>query len=279
MARMIRDAKGLEKIALIDRIARDTHTGRSLFIAWGRGPDGRVSAPAAFSIAAQASKPLTDELGGRRPDIPYATPMSFSVGLITRGLDGAEIPYVHQHPDDPSRTIDEARQAIGFYEDYSRPLSLEERFEALKALTDAYVDRPAPQDEVAVKGAFHEVTVDASDVLRHLDSRLAGPVNIHLERSEDVDKLPQPLPDNVVCIRSGEERFRPEEIHESVMGRPELPPDVRESFWWLSSDAADRAATDANGLEARGAGADSASPPGGAGPQHDAHSIKRWWEE
>jgi len=36
MARMIRDARGLEKIALIDRIARDAHTGRSLFIAWGR---------------------------------------------------------------------------------------------------------------------------------------------------------------------------------------------------------------------------------------------------
>jgi len=283
MGHMIKTASTrLEKLALIDRMARDPRIGRNLMIAWGRDVDGRVSVPAAFAIAGQASKPLADELGGRRPDIPHATPMRFDVGLFTWGLDRADMPYVHRYSDNPSKTIEEARQAIGFYEEYSRPLSLEERFELLKGLTGAYVDRPAPHGEVMVENAYCAVTIDASQILSHIDSRLAGHVDIYVESGDDVGRLP--FPDNyLVKVSQVEERFKPDEVHDSVIGIPQLSPDVRGSFWWIAGDIAEAGA---HGRE------QSLSPITGKEPQleispvtqtspidaHEDRIASRWWE-
>jgi hypothetical protein len=296
MAQMIKTAPTtLEKIALIDKIARDTRMGRNILIkdafgglaeevSWLTGgriniPVSReVKAPAAFAIAAEnASKPLLDELGGRRPEIPHATTTSFGVGLVTRGLEHVEVPYIHGGQS-PYTAFREIHESISFYDTYSRPLSPEEKTELSQTLTNIHIDQPRLDGEVA-GGKHVEVAVSPPD------SRLE-PCWID---SEKLDSLPSILRDNVVAARIVEDRYEAGETHEGILYKghdygPQLPEDVQKAFPWASGDAIDRL-----GLEGYSVGRipgwwetggeQSSSPTGEAEPKLDKSKTGGWWNE
>jgi len=296
MAQMIKTAPTrLEKIALIDKIARDTSMGRNILIkdafgglaeevSWLTGgriniPISReIKAPAAFAIATEnASKPLLDELGGSRPDIPHATTTSFGIGLVTRGLEHVEVPYIHRGQD-PYTTFREIHESISFYDTYSRPLSPEEKTELSQTLTNIHIDQPRLDDEMT-GGKHVEVAV------RPPDSRLE-PFWID---SEKLDSLPSILRDNVVAARVVEDRYEAGETHEGMLYKghdygPQLPEDVQKAFPWASGDAIDRL-----GLEGYSVGSipgwwetggeQSSSPTGETEPKLDKSKTGGWWNE
>jgi hypothetical protein len=273
MAHMIRTAPTrLERIALVDRIARDTRIGRNILIKDALGglaeevsrlTGGRINipisrdikAPAAFAIAAEnASKPLVDDLGGVRPDIPHIIPASFSVGLITRGLDHVEVPYIHGGQD-PYTTLKEIHESISFYDTYSRPLSPDEKTELSQALANMHIDLPSPEGEVT-GGKYVEVSAKWPEGLRwpegleSSDSRLDGVFSFGLEKPEDVESLPSKVANSIDSSGIRVETYKPSETHEGSLLTMEsregywIPSDVLKAFPWTAQDALDKFASE-----------------------------------
>jgi hypothetical protein len=280
MGHMIKAAPSrLEKLALIERVIRDPRIGRNLIIAWGKGVDGRVRAPAAFAIAAQASKPPVDGLGGRRPEIPHATPMSFGVGLVTWGADRVETPYIHGHKD-PYMTFADIHRSIEHYESYSRPLTNDEKAELAMTLLNIHVK----QD---LGGELSSPPIKVAEV----DPSW---IDVRLERfwieTDNVGGLPPTIHDNIVKVEEARERLGPEESYEIAFLKgydygPQLPRDIREAFPWASGDAIDRLAADGHNIgqvlshwwEA-GATSPHVSNSPAAEPSPSMEAASRWWE-
>ena len=299
IAHMIKTAPTkLEKIALIDKIARDTSMGRSVIIKDVFGglaeevsqlTGGRVKlpisreikAPAAFAIAAEnASKPLVDGLGGRRPDIPHVTPANFNIGLFTRGLEHLEVPYIHKI--EPYTTFREIYESTSFYDTYSRPLSPEEKTELSKTLANIYIEQPRLDDEL-VKQKLVDVAVNPPT---WVDRRIFEPYWIETQ-SHDVESLPSIIKDNIVLIRTSNESYEPGETHEGILYKghdygPHLPLDIQKAFPWASGDAIDRLAVDGYKIGEvsrwwETEGEETSSPTGE--PKPDKSNIGGWWNE
>jgi len=267
MAHMIKTAPTrLERIALVDRIARDTRIGRNILVkdAFGglaeevsRLTGGRVNipisrdikAPAAFAVAAEnASKPLMDELGGRRPVIPHVIPADFSVGLITRGLDHVEAPYIHGGQD-PYTTLREIHESISFYDTYSRPLSPDEKTELSQALANMHIDLPGLEGEVT-GGKYVEVEAKWPEGLESSDTRLGGTFWFSLEKPEDVEGLPLKVANSIEHPAIVKETYKLGETHEGSLSLTEpregywIPSDVLKAFPWTAQDALDKFASE-----------------------------------
>jgi hypothetical protein len=272
MAHMIKTAPTrLERIALVDRIARDTRIGRNILIKDALGglaeevsrlTGGRINipisrdikAPAAFAIAAEnASKPLVDDLGGVRPDIPHIIPASFSVGLITRGLDHVEVPYIHNREGEGAiDTLKEIYGSVSFYDTYSRPLSPDEKTELSQALASMHIDLPSEGEVVG--GKYVEVEARWPEGLKwpdgreSSDSRLDGVFSFSLEKPEDVESLPLKVANSIEHPAIVKETYKLSETHEgSLIGSREgywIPSDVLKAFPWTAQDALDKFASE-----------------------------------
>ena len=307
MAHMIKTAPTkLEKIALIDRIVRDPSMGRNILIkeafgglaeevSWLTGgriniPISReIKAPAAFAIAAEnASKPLMDELGGRRPDIPHVIPADFSVGLITRGLDHVEAPYIHGGQD-PYTTLREIHESISFYDTYSRPLSPDEKTELSQTLANMYIDLPGLEGEVT-GGKYVEVEAKWPGGLESSDSRLDGVFWFGLEKPEDLESLPSKVADSIDSSRIAVEAYKLGETHEGSLTESRegywLPSDVLTAFPWTAQDALDKFASEGYSFSEAFENTSRSSDWWEAGDQphqqapekHDKSEGKGWWE-
>jgi hypothetical protein len=299
IAHMIKTAPTkLEKIALIDKIARDTSMGRNILIkdafgglaeevSWLTGgriklPISReIKAPAAFAIAAEnASSPLVNGLGGRRPDVPHVTPANFGIGLVTRGLEHLEVPYIHKR--EPYTTFGEIYESISFYDTYSRPLSPEEKTVLSKTLANIYIEQPRLDGEL-VNQKLVDVAVNPPT---WVDSRILEPYWIETQ-SHDVESLPSIIRDNIVLTRTSNESYEPGETHEGILYKshdygPQLSGDVQEAFPWASGDAIDRLSVDGYriGEVSRWweTGEKETSSPTSE-PKPDKSKIGGWWNE
>jgi hypothetical protein len=263
MAHMIKTAPTrLERIALVDRIARDTRIGRNILIKDALGglaeevsrlTGGRINipisrdikAPAAFAIAAEnASKPLVDDLGGVRPDMPHVIPASFSVGLITRGLDHVEVPYIHSR-EGAIDTLKEIYGSVSFYDTYSRPLSPDEKSELLQALANTHIEHLRLDGDIAA-GWHLDLEVPPILPKEFSDSRMDGNIHIELEKPGDVDAIPAKIFDSKPASHVVKDTLEPSEIASLVEPRGGywLPSDVLKAFPWTAQDALDKFASE-----------------------------------
>jgi hypothetical protein len=273
MAHMIKTAPTrLERIALVDRIARDTRIGRNILIKDALGglaeevsrlTGGRINipisrdikAPAAFAIAAEnASKPLVDDLGGVRPDIPHVIPASFSVGLVTRGLDHVEVPYIHNREGEGAiDTLKEIYGSVSFYDTYSRPLSPDEKSELSQALANVHIEhlRPDLRLDGNIAAGWH-VELEAPPILpkEFSDSRMDGNIHIELEKPGDIDGIPTKIFDGDFVSRTVKDTVKLSETHEGSLSLTEprggywIPSDVLKAFPWTAQDALDKFASE-----------------------------------